>query len=233
MDLVVTPRIRKKLNRPAVQKDFAAEAGLDYLPCAAAMKKGGLCKKPAGWGTQHLGHGPCKLHGGNFPNVVKRAMTSMLMDELRESTMGANMPIDIHPADALLELVKMCAGHVRWLNTQVAEMRSVSEFNVVSKTQEIHSMVRLLGEYEDRLARFAKLAIDTGIEERMVRVAERQGDMIAVMLVDLFDGLSLSPAQKELVPSLVSRGLAQLTAGDQNPAGFNSVLDTTGVAVAD
>lgn len=221
---MVTPRISKKLNRPAVQKDLAESEGLGYLPCAASMKKGGLCKKPAGWGTQHLGHGPCKLHGGNFPTVVKRALTSMLMEELRESTLGANMPIDIHPADALLELVKMCAGHVRWLNMQVSEMEKISEFNYVSKTTEIHTTVRLLGEYEDRLARFSKMAIDTGIEERMVRVAERQGDMIAVMLVGIFDALGLSPAQKELVPSLVQRGLAELSGGDV--AGFKSVLDT-------
>ena len=221
---MVTPRVLKTRNRPLVQKEFAESEGLSYLPCAASMKKGGLCKKSAGWGTGHLGMGPCKLHGGNLPVVIKRAMMTMLQNELRESTMGVNMPIDIHPADALLELVKMCAGHVRWLNMQVAEMRSVSEFNMVSKTQEIHSMIRLLGEYEDRLARFAKMAIDTGIEERMVRVAERQGDMIAVMLVGIFDALGLSPDQKDLVPGLVQRGLAELSGGS-GAQEFSSVLD--------
>src|SRR5262245_31354772 len=28
----------------------------------------GICCMPAGWGTEHLGEGYCKLHGGTNPN---------------------------------------------------------------------------------------------------------------------------------------------------------------------
>lgn len=33
--------------------------------CGAKTRSGGTCKQPAGWGTQHVGEGRCKLHGGN------------------------------------------------------------------------------------------------------------------------------------------------------------------------
>jgi hypothetical protein len=43
--------------------------------CAARTRNGGPCKQPAGHGTPHPGKGPCKLHGGCMPNVVKRYAT--------------------------------------------------------------------------------------------------------------------------------------------------------------
>lgn len=36
-----------------------------YPTCNARKRQGeGLCTRPAGWGTNHPGHGRCKLHGG-------------------------------------------------------------------------------------------------------------------------------------------------------------------------
>lgn len=35
-----------------------------YVICGAKNKKGGICSRPAGWGTNHPGSGKCKLHGG-------------------------------------------------------------------------------------------------------------------------------------------------------------------------
>lgn len=42
--------------------------------CGAATRSGGTCQKPAGWGTQHVGEGKCKLHGGATP--VKHGLNS-------------------------------------------------------------------------------------------------------------------------------------------------------------
>ena len=35
-----------------------------YKICGAKTKRGTPCKRPAGWGTNHVGEGRCKLHGG-------------------------------------------------------------------------------------------------------------------------------------------------------------------------
>lgn len=32
--------------------------------CGGKTRKGTKCKRPAGWGTDHVGSGKCKLHGG-------------------------------------------------------------------------------------------------------------------------------------------------------------------------
>jgi hypothetical protein len=44
--------------------------------CGAKLKsRDGLCGKQAGWGTDHLGFGNCKLHGGATTNGKKHGET--------------------------------------------------------------------------------------------------------------------------------------------------------------
>lgn len=35
--------------------------------CGGKTRSGGLCRRPAGWGTKHPGDGRCKLHAGSTP----------------------------------------------------------------------------------------------------------------------------------------------------------------------
>ncbi len=49
------------------------------------------CRKPAGWGTDHVGFGSCKLHGGATPSHTKHAereravWQQFLLDEMDPS----------------------------------------------------------------------------------------------------------------------------------------------------
>lgn len=36
--------------------------------CGAETRDGGECQRPAGWGTDHVGEGRCKQHGGASPS---------------------------------------------------------------------------------------------------------------------------------------------------------------------
>lgn len=42
------------------------------VTCGARIRAGSPCKLPAGWGTEHIGTGRCKLHGGASPGAPKR-----------------------------------------------------------------------------------------------------------------------------------------------------------------
>ena len=43
----------------------------DPFYCEAKNRQGKPCKLRAGWGTNHVGHGRCKLHGGKSPGAPK------------------------------------------------------------------------------------------------------------------------------------------------------------------
>lgn len=38
---------------------------MEHDTCDATTRDGGECKRRAGWGTDHVGEGRCKQHGGN------------------------------------------------------------------------------------------------------------------------------------------------------------------------
>jgi hypothetical protein len=49
--------------------------------CGVRKKTGDLCRQGAGWGTKHLGAGPCRKHGGNLPNVTAHYEVAQFMAE--------------------------------------------------------------------------------------------------------------------------------------------------------
>jgi hypothetical protein len=44
--------------------------------CGATTRDGGSCELRAGWGTDHVGEGRCKLHGGNAGRPPKHGLYS-------------------------------------------------------------------------------------------------------------------------------------------------------------
>jgi hypothetical protein len=71
------------------------------------------------------------------------------------------------------------------------------------------ALTRLYGEERDRVARVAKAALDAGVAERQVALAERYGSAIAVVLRAIFSDpeLGLTRAQQRLLPTVLSRHL--------------------------
>jgi hypothetical protein len=86
--------------------------------------EGGLCARPAGWGTQHPGYGACKLHGGSTPNhnaKAERLAAGDLADRY-------SVPRDVHPLDGVLEQYHRYAGQVAYLERQVNELEPEALF---------------------------------------------------------------------------------------------------------
>lgn len=71
----------------------AADSMTPVKVCGAKRLKGEQlpCKRPAGWGTDHVGFGSCKLHGGAAPGPSKHAAKEraawqqFLLDEMNPS----------------------------------------------------------------------------------------------------------------------------------------------------
>lgn len=74
------------------------------MNCGARKKSEGLCKHPAGWGTDHVGEGRCKLHGGSSPvkhgrySKIRRPRIKELLEQLEHDP----DPMDLLPEVVLL-----------------------------------------------------------------------------------------------------------------------------------
>jgi hypothetical protein len=71
----------------------------------------------------------------------------------------------------------------------------------------IRGLADLEAKERERCANFASKAVAAGLNERMVRLAERQGELLAQVIRGVLDELGLSPEQKQLAPEVVRRHL--------------------------
>lgn len=150
--------------------------------CGAKTRNGGSCKWPAGWGTKHVGYGACKLHGGSVPTHQIAAKKEMA----REAVENYGLPRAVEPTVALTEELHRTAGHVAWLASVVRELEESETTGPVGQRDETHHprhepsvWIRLYQEERKHLKDVAKTCLEVGIEERIVRVAEEQGQLLA------------------------------------------------------
>lgn len=206
-----------------------------YTICGA-VRRGKTCHNTAGQGTDHYGYGTCKHHGGAMPNH-KLAAAKEEAVHVAMQIMGP--AVEIEPMDALLLCVKIAAGEVAYATWKIEQLNpdeelisEVSEtvreatgehaesFEEVSKTNMVTLNVWIQARQAatDRLARYSKMALDAGVAERQVLLAEAAGDSLALMIKKILDGLNLSAAQEERAPDLVRGALEELER-NQDPYG--------------
>jgi hypothetical protein len=138
------------------------------------------------------------------------------MAEQRMRTYGS--PIDVEPHVALIEEVRRTAGHVAWLNEVVSErlhegdgylesiddngkrtLRAKSglkQQDTSGKFEKPSVWVEMYQTERQMLARVCKMALDAGVAERQVQLAEKQGELLAGAIKAILEGLGLSKEQQ-------------------------------------
>ena len=177
--------------------------------CTAKNRQGARCGRPAVPGLS-----VCRYHGGSTPVALAAAERRLGDERARAAAETLGLPREVDPHQALLEEVHRAAGVVHWVAARVAglEAEAVATRRVITKAGDIEEIddmntwVRIFGEERDRLVRTAKAAIDAGVSERMVRLAEEQGRMVADAIRRIVIGLGLDPAAPE-VRAVVRREL--------------------------
>lgn len=196
-------------------------SGHDSGLCGAAKKTGGLCARPAGWGTPHPGRGKCKLHGGSTRNHVAGAQR----EEAKEAVALYGLPTEIDPHEALLEELRRTVGHVRWLERVIRAGRlekgesPTGKARVVKLDQATFAAgdqpsvwMELYHHERKHLRDIAKTCIDVGIEERRVRLAEQAGEELAELIRGVLTDLGV-PLSDPKTREVVTRRLTLLEGG--------------------
>lgn len=178
-------------------EDLATQSQVSQ--CGAKRRNGETCHLSAGYGTEHLGKGKCKFHGGSTPSHVNKWRAEAAKEKLEEAAELYGLPEEVEPAEALLQELHRTAGHVAWLNDEIRTMKDEDElYGPVGGGKDSHPSVhphvflRLYQEERKHLAAVAKMCLDAGIAERQVRIAEQQGVIIASMLKALLKELGVT-----------------------------------------
>ncbi len=114
-------------------------------------------------------------------------------------------PVEVAPHDAILWALRTTAGEVVYCDEQIRRLGEAELFERPTKTTEqsgdfdtyskvedpevISRWVQLRDSAVDRMAKYAKMALDVGIEERQIQLAETQAhqlvSVITAVLTDL------------------------------------------------
>jgi hypothetical protein len=141
-----------------------------------------------------------------LPNVVRRYARIRALEEA-EQFGGA---IDVGPIELLLGMVHRAAGVVAWLRLKVEALGP----DELVENGRPSVWVALEAEWLDRAARTAKMALDAGVAERQIRIAERTGAKIAAALEEAVEPLELAPAARVLVVQRFVLALTKLEQSD-------------------
>ena len=178
--------------------------------------------KPVRGGTR------CGNHGGKAPKA-QEAATRRVMEAEANEILGRIDPeaVQKHPVEHLLNLINQKAAEVSWLRTKVKalqedeltygltkeEMGTEKGEETNLRTYEVNQNIwwQLLRSAEEQLAKWSTAALRAGIEERRVKLAEQQGQLVVTAIQQILDGLQLTPGQLKLVPQIVPNALRQLS----------------------
>lgn len=152
----------------------------DKALCGGKKRQGeGTCARPAGWGTDHVGAGRCKLHGGCAPSGRKAGSLKLVEQQARQ-LFGKVVP-DIVPVDNPLAAYAAFAGEVMaWKQLMASLLEDLSIVAVTSEFQgeQIAGAVQLYERAMDRantvLSSYARLRID----DRLAVISKQQADMV-------------------------------------------------------
>jgi hypothetical protein len=172
--------------------------------CGAKKKNGDTCRAFAGQGTDHPGIGTCKFHLGNSQKHKTHAAKQEAMAKWAERTKFGE-PLEVGPAEALLGVLHLSAGHLAWIRDELARIKD-------KRKHEAQVLMRLWDEERDRIARISKAALDVGVAEKQIQIAESYGQQLATLLRAIFfdSNLGLTDAQKALLPDILRLHLSHL-----------------------
>jgi hypothetical protein len=157
------------------------------------------------------------------------------MERVDDRFMGT--PFDVEPHDAIVHAIRITAGEVRYcdeqirklsedelferpLETNISQLPSGKWVEIQEKrTAEVISRwVTLRDDALANLVKYSKCAIEVGIDERRVRVAERVADIITPLLTDLAIDLNLTDEQRSRLPMAIDKRMRLLETASEKAA---------------
>ena len=136
--------------------------------CNARNRSGSYCELPAGWGTDHVGEGRCKLHGGASPvrhGLYSKVTKHRLADRIAE----------VREREDLLELREQVAVQVSVVQEYLAGLAE-GEFTA----DDAKTVSKLVDEVSRNIERLKKLEKD---EELVFEATEIQVVLARVVTV--------------------------------------------------
>jgi hypothetical protein len=184
-------------------------------------------------GIPMRGQKVCKSHGGKSAQALAAAEQRTQQAEAAKILHAFGERVDVDPAEELLDLICHTAGYVRFIRTRVNQLtvdamtwgitketdggvvvgtgpkaELVADTTTTRETKP-NVWIQMLDHWTDKLARLIVEALKLNLDERRVRLAERQGDAMMRILDGVLAELGHDPAEPETA-KIVARHLRRV-----------------------
>jgi hypothetical protein len=153
-----------------------------------------FCTQLAGWGTNHLGVGPCKLHLGTTASKVKAAQPVMMERMVQRFA----LPVDVEPGEAITQAIARANGAVLYCADQVKaldpdeivwgkqkldkkvgrEQGTQVAYVNESAGAGVNYWVQLYYQWDKRLTDLCIDALKLGLRELEIDIAKQHGEQL-------------------------------------------------------
>ena len=233
-------RIGKDFNPGGARwcTDHGGVIGQDHgrLECTKQRSRGrGVCHGPAIRGTD-----ACKIHGGVSRAVAKAKGEARITawSAIGDSVNAISAPMAVL---GVLQMSWLrLAAYSELLRRQVVTEGSEGDNdlydpqnpnrsntgligyrygaagkdgNIFAQSEEARALVVLESAERDRVVKYAKVAHDMGISDKLLSLAEKWGDLVATRITLMLDALDLTEDQQAKVPMLVQAHLGSIDVG--------------------
>lgn len=162
----------------------------------------GLCRKPAGWGTDHVGFGFCRNHGGSTRTHRVAAVTEQAQQQLAR--------LDVAPvADPLTALAEIAGQVIGFKDVLAARVNALSaiRFEDVKGAEQLRSEVALFERSLDRCEKFLTSMARLNIDERLAAIEQQKVDMIVAAISGAISDIGLDEEHAAKAQRAVARRL--------------------------
>lgn len=147
--------------------------------------------------------------------VTTAAGRKRKIEEIRATARFGNFPIpaDMSPVDILMDELKRSAGFCYWIESKMSEWddhlvdllseNADDKGSVQSLPTNAREWLMVWQSERKHLATVSKMCIDAGVTERQISLAEKQSEMMFMLINEAFDMLQLTPAQQQAVPKIM------------------------------
>jgi len=163
--------------------------------CGARTRQGSVCRQVAGFGTDHVGHGPCKFHCGSTPTVSRAARREAAESRAHALVAAEGLEPVTDPVAVMALLAAESVALVGAFRKMVTDLDGLRYRGGAG--EQLRAEVGLYERALDRAERFSNNLAKLGLEERAVKVTEAQAGVLASLVSEVLDAteLGLTPTQ--------------------------------------
>jgi hypothetical protein len=160
------------------------------------------CRRPSRIG-QHV----CHQHGGATRSAQEKAKRELALQRIGERVTALGLSLeDVHPVEAMMQQLRRAVATERLLGAELASQDRLTSFSP-ARGEQPSALWTMWREEADRVARFSKLLVDAGVEQRRIQLEEAELHRVldAVLAAVADPEWGLSPEQRDAGPRVIAK----------------------------